>query len=265
MDHQEINYLQKTHQEDIICNSMQHLSTASSPPAAAGNSAKRQSALYRSSLLEPLPKRPTLNPPSSPSAAADIHGPFSHKNPSPHHYSIAAPPSPLRRTISDPIQSPYTTTVSAAAPPQFMEVPPVKSQPMPTVDVCQESYPLQEMAPLSAPITLFNQGAGTTPRRLTRRNPSRSPVSGENPTAKRLKRMKERLREMREWWNQVATEDDDEEECEEETQNPSQEAVFVERSGEGLVLHFKCPCGDGYQILLSGNNLYYKLTNFRDC
>lgn len=55
------------------------------------------------------------------------------------------------------------------------------------------------------------------------------------------------------------------EECEDQVENPSQEAVFVEKSGDDLVLHFKCPCGDGYEILLSGNNCYYKLTNFRNC
>ena len=39
-----------------------------------------------------------------------------------------------------------------------------------------------------------------------------------------------------------------------------EESVFVERVGEeGLTVHFKCPCGKGYQILLSGRNCYYKL------
>ncbi|KAH0668531.1 hypothetical protein KY289_023024 [Solanum tuberosum] len=41
-----------------------------------------------------------------------------------------------------------------------------------------------------------------------------------------------------------------------------EEAVWVERMGNCLILHFKCPCGKGYQILLCGNNCYYKLTNF---
>ncbi|KAH0671762.1 hypothetical protein KY290_023946 [Solanum tuberosum] len=41
-----------------------------------------------------------------------------------------------------------------------------------------------------------------------------------------------------------------------------EEAVWVERMGSCLILHFKCPCGKGYQILLCGNNCYYKLTNF---
>ena len=43
---------------------------------------------------------------------------------------------------------------------------------------------------------------------------------------------------------------------------PCEEAVWVERNGECLILHFKCPCGKGYQILLTGKSCYYKLTAF---
>ena len=38
-----------------------------------------------------------------------------------------------------------------------------------------------------------------------------------------------------------------------------EESVYVERVEEGLTVHFKCPCGKGYQILLSGRSCYYKL------
>ncbi|KAK9180062.1 hypothetical protein WN943_029269 [Citrus x changshan-huyou] len=37
------------------------------------------------------------------------------------------------------------------------------------------------------------------------------------------------------------------------------EVVSVEKKGDALILHFKCPCGSGYQILLLGGNCYYKL------
>ncbi|KAH9681553.1 hypothetical protein KPL71_027012 [Citrus sinensis] len=37
------------------------------------------------------------------------------------------------------------------------------------------------------------------------------------------------------------------------------EAVSVQKKGEALILHFKCPCGTGYQILLLEGNCYYKL------
>ncbi|KAK8629059.1 hypothetical protein V6N13_077916 [Hibiscus sabdariffa] len=39
-----------------------------------------------------------------------------------------------------------------------------------------------------------------------------------------------------------------------------EETVGVQKIGECLDLHFPCPCGKGYQILLSGENCYYKLT-----
>ncbi|GMI65125.1 hypothetical protein like AT2G32235 [Hibiscus trionum] len=88
-------------------------------------------------------------------------------------------------------------------------------------------------------------------------------IKEESPNAKRLKRMKERMKEMNNWLGEAmkevedvictteATKDKDEVDCE--------EAVGVEKIGECLDLHFKCPCGKGYKILLSGNNCYYKL------
>ncbi|XP_057763919.1 uncharacterized protein LOC130985133 [Salvia miltiorrhiza] len=273
MGDEEINYLQKIQQEDNICDSMHHLSTACDqhPAAAAcGNSGKRQSPLSRSLFQEPLPKRATFNSPSSAAGYKKLSLP---------RYSAAAPP--LLRANSEPIYSPCTAN-SAAAPPQSSEFPtspvPIRIQPrqeMLNVNVDQESYQLQEnlrrpslCRTVSAPIP-----AGTPPRPPARRNPSsRSP----NSHTKRLKRIKKRLREISEWWNQVASEDDDDdenlesenvftdkEECEEQVESPlEEEAVLVEKTGECLALHFKCPCGNGYQILLSGNNCYYKLTTF---
>ncbi|XP_073051616.1 uncharacterized protein [Primulina eburnea] len=39
------------------------------------------------------------------------------------------------------------------------------------------------------------------------------------------------------------------------------ESVWIEQigGGGGLIIHFKCPCGEDYEILLSGNACYYKL------
>ncbi|KZV46785.1 hypothetical protein F511_15345 [Dorcoceras hygrometricum] len=104
--------------------------------------------------------------------------------------------------------------------------------------------------------------------------PSRPPARSlcESPDTRRLKRMKERLREMNQWWNQVMSEDEEDEEegCENtpkdesetDTEKTPEEAVLVEQNGNCLVLHFRCPCGSGYQVLLNGNNCYYKLTSF---
>ncbi|CAI9112271.1 OLC1v1012691C1 [Oldenlandia corymbosa var. corymbosa] len=119
----------------------------------------------------------------------------------------------------------------------------------------------------------------------------RPPAAGhgiqESPDAKRFRRMKDRLREMSKWWNEVIKEGEEEDEsgsdnddhhcppkdeCEanqgteasenEEASHHDQEAVWVERKGELLILHFKCPCSKSYQILLSENNCYYKLSSF---
>ncbi|KAM4127498.1 hypothetical protein ACJW30_02G094700 [Castanea mollissima] len=99
-----------------------------------------------------------------------------------------------------------------------------------------------------------------------------TPNSNSNSNSKkRLRRMKDCMREMSKWCEEVMREQEDPEEEEQEdtnvhavTKNNSaqdlEESVFVERVGEeGLTVHFKCPCGKGYQILLSGRNCYYKL------
>ncbi|RDX92738.1 hypothetical protein CR513_25087, partial [Mucuna pruriens] len=84
----------------------------------------------------------------------------------------------------------------------------------------------------------------------------------------RLRRIKDRFKEMRQWWDQVIKDDEDEsalaqhdkllpnndlggEDCE--------EAVSVEWAEKCLSLVFRCPCGKGYEVLLSENNCYYKL------
>ncbi|KAG9151661.1 hypothetical protein Leryth_001951 [Lithospermum erythrorhizon] len=105
---------------------------------------------------------------------------------------------------------------------------------------------------------------------LPRTLPPLSPVSEESPNSKRLKRMKNKIKEMKKWVGEVMKEDDDDEEdhisdldtdnnSKDETESDHQEAVWVEKKGEGLVIHFKCPCGEGYEIFLFGNNCYYKL------
>nr|XP_033511176.1 uncharacterized protein PB18E9.04c isoform X2 [Nicotiana tomentosiformis] len=98
--------------------------------------------------------------------------------------------------------------------------------------------------------------------------------NAESPTTMRLKRMKQGMKEMRQWCDLMIQEDaqvekasseenkslkENETETETETEASCEEAVWVERMGNSLILHFRCPCGEGYQILLSGNNCYYKL------
>ncbi|CAA0818675.1 Unknown protein [Striga hermonthica] len=333
MSEQELKFSQEFQEEDSICRSMYHLSTAAShrhghrhrhrphhPNTAAAatsgapdaytttayvNSSKRQSPLSPSFFQEPVSKKASLHYPSSPSTAAagdvtavadecDLLG-FT-RLPFPHPSAAVASSPPLRRTVSEPIHTPDDMNPSAppAQSPAFLFQSPKQPQENPNPNnVLQDSFPLPNPPPVvhrtvSDPSPLANHqvvaAGGTTPhsrRPPLARNTQRSPSCAESPSTKRLRRMKERLKEMSQWWNQVVQEDeeDDDDESEndftenirkeepekpenDEVGNPSQEAVWVEKKGECLVLHFKCPCGTVYQILLSGNNCYYKLTHF---
>ncbi|KEH21578.1 hypothetical protein MTR_7g007830 [Medicago truncatula] len=118
----------------------------------------------------------------------------------------------------------------------------------------------------------------------------------------RLKRMKDRLREMRQWWDELMNEEEEKveeqqeevEELEQKEESPVseeekvlsqlqitkpqspvaeeyndlpqdgccedfEEAVSVEWAEKCISLTFKCPCGKGYEVLISANNCYYKL------
>ncbi|CDO99330.1 unnamed protein product [Coffea canephora] len=272
-------------------------SSSSMDPCNKCGSTKRQSPSSWSSLQEPSSKRATLLPPSSSTTTFSgdrcILG-FS-KLPLPATFSNASSSSSLsspalRRTISDLINSPGASNLSDQAQislgsllnnqlPESSMVNPVATSP---------SGPLYRT--ISDPTSASYQVVTTTtpPRPPAARKVTWSPNAGEaglnlkeeTPNTKRLKRMKDRLREMRQWWNEVIKEGE-EDSCSDSEDNddlskdnsevcqvagseggPCEEAVWVERNGECLILHFKCPCGKGYQILLTGKSCYYKLTAF---
>ncbi|KAF5736425.1 hypothetical protein HS088_TW14G00567 [Tripterygium wilfordii] len=102
---------------------------------------------------------------------------------------------------------------------------------------------------------------------------SRSSSSNEmgverSPNSMRMKRMKEGLKEMTIWCEELLHEEEEEATAEKNSYSNAakvdcgaefSEAVNVERTGDCLTINFKCPCGNGYQILLSGSSCYYKL------
>ncbi|XP_031098992.1 probable serine/threonine-protein kinase samkC [Ipomoea triloba] len=226
----------------LISAAKHHRPTTKTPEkcTSCGGSMKRPSPSFPSSLQEPSPKRLSLLPPS---------------------------PSPLYRSLSEPIDSlsilnPQTADNSKISPP-----PPILSDPSPVKN--SESRNRPPIPPLHR--SLSDPTAAALEFRPSPPQTIKSPAQ-ESPNTKRVKRMKDRLRQMREWWDQVLQEEDEEEEEEEEDNNnskeedkgeeakTSEESVWVEeKGGEGLVIHFKCPCNKGYEILLSGNNCYYKL------
>ncbi|KAL3849838.1 hypothetical protein ACJIZ3_011720 [Penstemon smallii] len=89
----------------------------------------------------------------------------------------------------------------------------------------------------------------------------------ESPGSKRLKRMNEKVQELSELVMSTALEEDDcnndnNKDDDEYDENESEEAVCIEKKEDGgLSIHFKCPCGKIYEVLVSADNkkIYYKL------
>ncbi|XP_075516017.1 uncharacterized protein LOC142550854 [Primulina tabacum] len=242
--------------------------TAAEPPESCttySNTKKRQF-LPPMAFQEPS-KRANLHCscPHAPNAAANNN---SSTNPFLGFTALALPlpfpssPSlPLRRTISEP------THFSG-----HILTPPLQEGPVINKKEAESSTILRTISDPTPAANLKASNAITPPRPPPSRKVMESLSLGESPDTMRLKRIKERLSEMNQWWNHVMSEEeeDQEDECknipkaepETETDKPQEEAVWVEQNGNCLVLHFKCPCGNGYQVLLNGNNCYYKLTSF---
>ncbi|KAL7000395.1 hypothetical protein U1Q18_001544 [Sarracenia purpurea var. burkii] len=272
--------------------------TAANRCAMCGSSVKRRSP-SSSFLQEPTAKKQLilLTPPPT-AAAADKHLPpisFQISPPSPNSTFNSLPI--LRRCVSDPINSPGTT--NARAPP----IPFLNSQ---SPENTKTNHPVSTPSPPKASTSLpplpralrrsvsdptqspYQLTTDTTLPHTSPRTPSQSPNSSElgseptkgekNHSSKRLKRMKDRMREMIQWCDEAMHEGEEEDDgagCEENNnddgdgnniiteeecaQIETEEAVSVERNGDCLIIHFKCPCNKAYQILLSGKNCYYKL------
>ncbi|KAF9683449.1 hypothetical protein SADUNF_Sadunf04G0014800 [Salix dunnii] len=110
---------------------------------------------------------------------------------------------------------------------------------------------------------------------------SRSSSSNGSSSFKWLKKMRDSMNEINQWWDEIMPDTDEvfsepcdfDEEAEKSgpEDNPAdaieksdsmtnnEESVCVEKTGDCFIVHFKCPCGKRYQILLSGGNCYYKL------
>ncbi|CAM8977982.1 unnamed protein product [Rhodiola kirilowii] len=92
--------------------------------------------------------------------------------------------------------------------------------------------------------------------------------TGLSPDSLRLKRMRQRMKEMAQWWVDVVHEDDNEENHNaaaapaslDASDKELEEQVSVEKIGDdGLKIKLRCPCGSGYELLISGHCCYYKI------
>ncbi|KAK7256429.1 hypothetical protein RIF29_29875 [Crotalaria pallida] len=169
--------------------------------------------------------------------------------------AIAVTPSSrgrvLRRCVSDPCRSPEAGGLNPAnSPARGCGLPPL---PPPCL-----KRSVSDLSPSPA------------------KAPSHSFDSDEATDSMRLRRMKDRLREMRQWCDEVMKVDEDEQEQEvyecavadddkvllppqDELKGDSEEAVKVEWAEKCVKIIFRCPCGKGYEVLINANNCYYKL------
>ncbi|GAB2274102.1 hypothetical protein Dimus_008873 [Dionaea muscipula] len=190
----------------------------------------------------------------------------------------ATPPSPVRASGAQlpPLPRPLCRSSSDPTPCQSHLINP----PSPAVDTGHNSI-------------------GMGPRSANSRSPSPRCIDlgsdgtgNESPASKRLRRMSARMIEMRQWFDEIMTsEDDDDQGSLYQASNISTHKdsfccsagggqldksgkddgleqlkvldedtlVSAERDGDSTVVHLKCPCGSGYHILLSGQSCYYKL------
>ncbi|KAK7295309.1 hypothetical protein RJT34_18215 [Clitoria ternatea] len=170
----------------------------------------------------------------------------------------------LRRTLSEPLNLP---------PPESSTPPAVKGSSLPPLP--------PSLRRTVSDVTPDNKGfSGSL---CCSEETTTTAVTATTPDSMRLKRMKDRLIEMRDWWDQVIKEDEEEgEKAEEEPEEGgencalaavedkilsqdvlerehTEEAISVEWAEKLLSLIFRCPCGKGYELLLSDNKCYYKL------
>ncbi|KAL9339846.1 hypothetical protein Peur_068861 [Populus x canadensis] len=108
-------------------------------------------------------------------------------------------------------------------------------------------------------------------------DPSPNESCSRSSSFKWLKKMRDNMKEINQLWDEIIMPADEEPPCENheeddkgteleninaiksDSETDCEESVTVERTGECLIIHFKCSCGEGYQILLYGRNCYYKL------
>ncbi|KAL3507429.1 hypothetical protein ACH5RR_032811 [Cinchona calisaya] len=222
------------------------------------SSTKRQSPSSLSPLQEPSSKRATLL--SSSVTTNAFSG--DHRILGFTKLPLAPTSTNLRRTISDPINSPGVTNLSA---PSISAGNFMNNQLPESSAATSLSQPLYRSIsdPSSASYVLVATATPPCPQatRKVMPSPCIGEAAGQNlkeesPNTKMLKRMKDRLREMNQWWNEVIKEggedngsdsedyenlSKDEAEVSQVTESeegPCEEAVWVERNGECLILHF---------------------------
>ncbi|KAB1219378.1 hypothetical protein CJ030_MR3G001139 [Morella rubra] len=200
---------------------------------------------------------------SQPQAQVQVHPVLRRSVSDPYHPSITS-------TFTDPFAAGLGFQVPNPNPPQSPEeakkrilqlTPPSNSglPPLPPPLIRSVSDP----TPSPAKTYSRSSSPGNVSVDLTK---EKTPNSNSN-SKKRLRRMRDCAIEMSKCYEQITREQEETKRGAEEENAATkdncgtefEESVFVEKLGEGLTIHFECPCGKGYQILLSGTDCYYKL------
>ncbi|XVF06496.1 hypothetical protein REPUB_Repub06bG0053300 [Reevesia pubescens] len=196
-------------------------------------------------------KRPSPEPVSEPKSKKPL---LDNHHPSLSGFSKLPLPQ-LRRSASDPYTPPKTNFVENAK--AALEDTPLSKGSV----SCSALPPKAPVLSRSISDPILSPGKSFS-RSSSSNEMGMELIKEESPSGKRLKRMRERMKEMSQWWDEAMREVEDActtEAIKNDGELDCEEAVRVEKVGECLDLHFKCPCGKGYQILLSGKNCYYKL------
>ncbi|XP_073275186.1 uncharacterized protein [Primulina huaijiensis] len=178
-------------------------------------------------------------------SSADINRPLSLTPPSP-------PP------LQDPSIAETLTNVSDSSKPQFLKSPSPENSKNSDISLFTPSPPLPRPLPhsLSGPISseTHQQAAAQAvppPQRLS----TSDPITPERYQAAAAANTPLQSPAATRTLSIFPSSDQDSKD------EYGKESVWIEQigGGGGLIIHFKCPCGEDYEILLSGNSCYYKL------
>ncbi|XP_068333095.1 uncharacterized protein [Pyrus communis] len=235
-----------------------------------------------SSVVDPKNPTKTLKR-RSPTQSPPVSEPNAKKE------KLSLPPTPLlRRCISDTFFfNPTPPALQSPPEPTVTVTPPSPPPPAPTTN---KVFASASDSAINSKPKLRRSVSDPTPR--SPKTVSGSDEDEETPNSKRLARIKNRVREMSLWFQQVMLDEvEDHDEGDEEQHHQEQdenggtsptdqhanhntnsvsaaeddcerkfeESVRVERLEECQVIRFRCGCGVPYNFLLAGDNCYYKL------
>ncbi|KAH9681579.1 hypothetical protein KPL71_027024 [Citrus sinensis] len=232
-----------------------HLNNRHQPPCTSCGSHKRPSSENPVTHLQPNPKKPNTTITTTHSLFGFSKIPLS-------------PPPLLRRCSSDPYIPPL---------PPVVEEPPVLPRPNAEPECpgtrLSNAIASNKLPPRSPTLRRSVSELFPSPEKTV------SGSSSDSPHAEWVRKMRDCMRNMSRKWGELLGDEKDISNEEINNDNSSRgvnngsnndaklenyegghvEVVSVEKKGDALILHFKCPCGSGYQILLLGGNCYYKL------